>query len=1222
MFKIRKVGAFLLVLCCLITALIFGVFTSPFIAEAKNVSDATSLNKALSDFSSLHDTQLVIDGDCDIDYRNYEHNIINLSNTKFEGKELSVLFNVGVTNVFNTREETYVHDQIHYGLFSSTTPNYVPIYYKISFDAGEGQVENAVSSYMYGRGLNQLPNVIAPEGKTFKKWINAGDEEEKGVTSITNNEWGIKTLVAVYEDSEPEEGGEVSPATYEIVYTDDLFSMDFSTLETTFTVGEKLVLATLENTGYVFKGWKVLGCDVVLNELPSELPLEYIYEDNKIHLRAVWEPEHINPEIITLRKLSEPTISKVYDGTTDAEFDFVRGVHYEVDGLPTNISITTNAYYEDSNAGENKVLRLEVAVEDESCVFEGNDYLLYSASITKSDIVPKIKESPVLTKVYDGTLVVPYAFEFGKEYVLDGVVDEEIVGVNVTAQYGKSSVGAQKVVLLFGDLIFKSGVNAENYNYESGYNELYFDASITPLTIEVSGEDLTKVYGDSENLSDVIKTGIGNESITIRYNRAVGEDVGKYVYLGFNSENCSENYEVVFVSKGRGLAILPKVPKLNFPSFKEANFNPTGSLKDLEVYGESLVATDVDTGKVIGKFEWQNGDIIPFVINEGYPLTFIPSDTRNYNYSGLEGYNPEDSTITRKVVVNILSIDPTPTSLDERFSIAQGRRFDSIELSEGWSLVESEEVLLTKPIMGEAGNATTYPGALVYEKDNTGNYNKIYRDLVIDHLLPVVIYKHNGEMRNSVSQTEVTVSETSTVNISFALENPFGKVGYEVAEWRLGGGTIITTEGGEYLLGSTFVWENVTLNGNVIEVDVAIKPRNDIKITFRHFYENLEGAFTEENVDLKERNDGVSDTVYTILESDIFNRYGFNFGYACIGESDERITSFVVSPLGDSVINLYYFRLRAMVNYRDKNHQSLAHVGSLPSSKEVIFGVPFALDTPSDYKVLGYSFLGYQDGFTYDGESLKTFEVSNPYVLERETSTINFEVVFRPNTDTQYLVKKYLNGNESVEVRNGTTGSQVDISNEEVEGYERVANEGEKLTGTITGYLLDANNSITHGEMLELIIYYVAKKYNVTIGGNLGISDIIATFGESVTLPNVPGEQPENVDFLGWIVNGTLYGAGESFIMPAGNVIIEPKWSAPDSEPSEPEEGETSDDLDNEVQESEEDGLGIGGIVGIAVGAVVLVGVAVGLGIGLSLKKKKKAREALEENISRALNKD
>ena len=932
----------------------------------------------------------------------------------------------------------------------------------------------------------------------------------------------------------------------------------------------------------------------------------------------------ITPKEIVLQKGTEPSISKPYDGTTNVPYVFEYGVNYSISGVVSGelgveggLEYEVGCAFDSKNTGERKVI-LTVSFDNGNYLLDENT-IQFDASITALELTPVFVSNPTITKDYDGTRDVPYDFELGVDFIIEGANGSEIKGIEVYAQYDKATVEATRVCVVFGQIEFAEGVESENYSYLSNYYEHYLTASISPYSVEIGAKNLSKIYGEPDSLTETIKTGVGEEEISVTYLRESGEEVGVYLYEGIVMNGTNANYVLNYVESESKFTILAKVPELVFPTFESADFNPNATLNDMVPASDEFI---FENGKYItiqGEFYWLNSASVPFVENpHGYIMVFVPNDRSNYDYTGMEGYSPEGQTVIRTVDLTIFPIDPVPTDVEEEFKLAIGMLWSNVTLPEGWSIVH-EEIDMGSFVNGEVGEKLNYANGLQYVHDETKNYNVIFKDFKVEPIIPIIAYEYDGEKVVSENQAIVNSSPNSEIGIAFVLENPFEKVGYKTAKWSVGEVEIIPNENGENTLGATYVLRDAQLIKNEIALKVFFEARKDITITHRHFYENLEGVFNEICDEERVYNNGEADANKTIESTDVINKIGFNYLGAKVG-GEAYVTEFVVSASGDSVVSFYYARKSISISYVDEKYLPLNPIGQLPSATSVKYGVPFELSAPENYVIYGYTFTGYTDGLTYENGALKLFD--STYVVEGDYIGIRFSVNYRADSNVKYIIKRYFDGVLEEEICYGTTGTLIDVSNESHAKYVRVSDSREKLSGKISGYLLDEDDNVIGGSVLELSIYFETILYKVEIDGSLGIPEFEASEGETITLPQAPQGIPDGKKFAGWEVNGKLYMAGESFVMPAGSVSLVPKWEsiedveqAPEEENTTPEEGFEGDDTTNDesVDEEEKGGLSVGGIVGIVIGSVAVL--ATILGVSISLAKKNKDREMLIQRM-------
>ncbi|MBQ8178723.1 MAG: hypothetical protein IJ033_06010, partial [Clostridia bacterium] len=913
----------------------------------------------------------------------------------------------------------------------------------------------------------------------------------------------------------------------------------------------------------------------------------------------------ISAKAVSLKKLSSPNLNKEYDGTTDVAYAFERGVDFELVGVLEEIECVCSAKYSVASVGESKVV-LSVEINNLNYSLSLST-LEFDATIGKKELVPIKLSSPNISKIYDGTKSTFYNFTYAVDFTMSGAIDGEIKSVGYTAFYDSANVIASKVVLIVGEIEFNDGASLDNYEYVSNAYDLYFDASITPREIALSGQDFVREYEESENLVDTIVTGVGAESIKVRYIRESGNVVGEYAYIGVEFvAPVNSNYALKFVPDGKIYKIIPSVPIIVFPTFESRDYSESVTLKDEVLIDDTNYQKETD-GYVhkMGVFRWAQPSIVANANDEvGYDMVFAPNDTINYDYSSVEGFDQNTKNVTRKVVLTIFKATPTPTPIADSFVIPIGMRYNKLALGEKWSIVESDLLTSSSVASGEENQTVTFENALVYEHDDSGNYHKVYKDLVVSFVLPKIVFK-NGENSAEGNQVEVIRNLNGSIAIRIALQNPFAKEGYKVSEWTLADGTKIYSNGADT---QTYDLLSPDLVKLTIAIEVNMVARDDVRVEFRHYYENLSGGYDDENVEVA-LVFGTANVTRGISYSDLKVKKGFSFTKATLTESEESIENFVVSPSGDTVVLFYYVRKTIMVNYVDTLYCELPHEGALPETKEVKYGVPFGIGQPLNYLVYGYNFVGYTDGVTMEDGALKVIS-DVEYVVTDDIESVTFTLRLAPSTNTLYIINRYV-GDECVSEKHyGTTGASIDITNVEYVGHDRYAHENEKLKGVISGNVVDEDGNVIKGEVLTLAVYYKVESYIITLPSEVDGDFLTAEFGKEIILPSAP-EQQEGKEFLGWVINGVLYSAVESFVMPASDVVITARWQDEVAD-GEGNVGSGAEDESTSTDESESTAevLSSGAIIGIVAGTAALI-VIVAIISAVVTKRQKKRQELI-----------
>lgn len=927
----------------------------------------------------------------------------------------------------------------------------------------------------------------------------------------------------------------------------------------------------------------------------------------------------INPIALTIAKgTATPNITKPYDGLVDCDFNFIYGTHYllrgAIEGEIASVSYVSN--YDAVNANDNRKVIVTFGALVMNTGFDVSNYsylpnsvsLTYSAQITIRDITLVTSSTPSITKTYDATVDCNHSFEYGVDYKILGAVEGEITGVNYVAVY--DSVNASElrtVVFTATGIIMAEGKSASNY---SALTEIYYQASITPKAITITPDTMSKTYGEVDNLIRDLPVGVKSEIVTVTFERVNGETVNSYEYTAVTTSN--SNYDVSLVSPcPNKFNITPATPIVLFPRFIARDYDPSTALKDL-VPSQSDFEGFVDYYEIsAGRYFWVDANLTPSAKTNKYQMYFDPNDTHNYDYSNIDGWDQDDGLVYRDITINVNKINPVypelPTT-DGLFIIPIGATLEYVNLPSGWGYAEDSQLSKDTIVNIPSGSTANYANALVFTPDDTDNYNLIYEDLILKALAPTVYYVFNGEKRNLGNLITVNSSPEGEQTVSTNLKNPFTKIGYHVYSWTINEVVTITVDEG-YDVGGTYTFTDLSLIDFNVNVEVAFAPNTNTKVTIKHFYESVSGGYASGADVIDSSRYGTSDTTYALVDEDRKNKNGFIYQYATLEGSQDEVTSATISADGSTTFCLYYKRKTIDITYVDTNYTNLGPIGSLPIGKTVMFGAPFYLDKPSNYVIYGYSFKGYTDAVTYEGNSLKVFGVA-PYVItDPSIDNLTFTIVMEPNVSTEYVVRRYFDGVEDAVVLYGVTGTTVNIANMNLLGYVRAPREDEVLTGVISGYVKDLDGNITAGARLELKIYFESKLYDLSFSGTEGTPTQQAKVGETVTLPDTP-TAPEGYAFSGWLINGAMYSAGSSYVMPASQVTVTAVWSklsVPEDTPETP-----SIDTDNGSSEDDkaEPALDGGAIAGIAIGAVAGIALITMVSLIVGRRSSKRAKIA------------
>ncbi|MGN1044281.1 MAG: MBG domain-containing protein, partial [Acutalibacteraceae bacterium] len=260
----------------------------------------------------------------------------------------------------------------------------------------------------------------------------------------------------------------------------------------------------------------------------------------------------------------------------------------------------------------------------------------------------------------DFTFVEPENLTYdGTEKAVTVTSDKEGIGA-ITIKYCKEGSDSWTDSAPTDAGTYKVKINVtEGDNYNAGTNITADDWTFTidraiPKAMDftfVEPENLT--YDGTEKVakvmpSDGIKDKIGD--ITVKYYDSKGTlltapptNAGTYTvkidiekgtdYVNATDLTGEEGNEWIFTIK------------------KAEPTNPRTPSEVSIIYGTKLSDVNLSDG-----WEWDDGSIVPTIENEGYKVFYKIEDNINYDWSNIDGYNPETYRIERKIAVEV-SVD-------------------------------------------------------------------------------------------------------------------------------------------------------------------------------------------------------------------------------------------------------------------------------------------------------------------------------------------------------------------------------------------------------------------------------------------------------------------------------------------------------------------------------------------------------------------------------------
>lgn len=256
---------------------------------------------------------------------------------------------------------------------------------------------------------------------------------------------------------------------------------------------------------------------------------------------------------------------------------------------------------------------------------------------------------------YKGTKSISFtidkaSFKTVKAYSYSGTFDGKAHSITVVCDEGaKVEYGSQNgqyisetcpEYTLPGTYITYFRVSRPNYETYTGSATVKIEYG----TLAVKAEGFSGNYdGNPHGLSVAADAGA-----VIKY----GLSPGKYTMSSCPAYINAGNYTIYYEVTKTGYASVTgsAVIKINPSKISEVDFPEVSEL----TYGDKLNLSVLKyTTNSYGTFFWENSEVIPEVHNPGYNLIFRPNDTRNYDYSGVQGYDDSTGVVVRKATVPV-----------------------------------------------------------------------------------------------------------------------------------------------------------------------------------------------------------------------------------------------------------------------------------------------------------------------------------------------------------------------------------------------------------------------------------------------------------------------------------------------------------------------------------------------------------------------------------------
>jgi gliding motility-associated-like protein len=367
---------------------------------------------------------------------------------------------------------------------------------------------------------------------------------------------------------------------------------------------------------------------------------------------------NITAKDITLSLNASPEITKVYDGTVSAA---LVPANYSLQGVETGdvVTVSGTAVYDNKQVGAGKVITVTAFVLAGA---QSDNYTLTTTTadvngdITTKQITLALNASPVITKVYDGTLSATLA---PANYSLQGIETGDAVTVSGVAVYDTRDVGSGKTITA-GSFVL-AGADLGNYNLNTVTETTTGTITEKPITVTLNASPLiTKVYDGNAGATLVtanyslqgLETGdVVTVSGTAAYdNKRVG--TGKMITVnGFALAGVqSSNYTLSTTTANVNGDITTKPITLSLNASPAITKEYDGSMEAMLVSAnyslQGIEAGDVVSVSGTGHYDDKNGGTGKTVTANDFILA--GSDRNNYNL--ITGSATTTGTITARAL--------------------------------------------------------------------------------------------------------------------------------------------------------------------------------------------------------------------------------------------------------------------------------------------------------------------------------------------------------------------------------------------------------------------------------------------------------------------------------------------------------------------------------------------------------------------------------------------
>lgn len=294
--------------------------------------------------------------------------------------------------------------------------------------------------------------------------------------------------------------------------------------------------------------------------------------------------------------------------------------------------------------------------------------------VTVAQAVPKLKTYKVPELHYGENLL-----EVNPECSFANPLTGESVKGKLTFENGSQPVGS------VGEQTVLSVFTPEDSNYAVACQ--YIKINVLPVVPEVT------VYPKSRGQG---RYGQTLQDIQLLPGKCRNPYTGKEIRGKWEWKNPSERLQI-----GENVYPVLFIPEETDYETREEKISLTVLPKEMEtiqwpessgiVYGQSLADSKLSFQKnEYGTFAWENANLRPGVRNKGVRVVFTPADTNVYDWSKLDGYNPQEKTVTFTIPVQV---KPLPGRLPSVTAAA---------LSSG-STLSAAKLKLDNPASGTVG---------------------------------------------------------------------------------------------------------------------------------------------------------------------------------------------------------------------------------------------------------------------------------------------------------------------------------------------------------------------------------------------------------------------------------------------------------------------------------------------------------------------------------------